>query len=72
MSVRVVNRPNQAFSVRQNTYCLKKIKPSTPNYVFPNADPTKPFLEEPITGPTSRFCLEVVSHLRCCVSQTVR
>jgi len=34
-------------------------------YVFPNADSIKPFLEDPITGPTSRFCAELATHLRC-------
>lgn len=34
-------------------------------YVFPNADSIKPFLEEPTTGPTSRFCSELAAHLQC-------
>ena len=34
-------------------------------YVFPNADSIKPFLEDPITGPTSRFCAELATHLQC-------
>ena len=34
-------------------------------YVFPSADSIKPFLEDPITGPTSRFCAELATHLKC-------
>lgn len=34
-------------------------------YVFPSADFIKPFLEEPVTGPTSRFCLELATRLQC-------
>ena len=34
-------------------------------YVFPNADSIKPFLEDPVTGPTSRFCSELAIRLRC-------
>jgi len=34
-------------------------------YVFPTADSIKPFLEDPITGPTSKFCAELAIHLRC-------
>jgi protein N-terminal amidase len=34
-------------------------------YVFPTADSIKPFLEEPITGPTSRFSSELATRLRC-------
>ena len=34
-------------------------------YTFPNSDSIKPFLEDPVTGPTSRFCAELATNLRC-------
>ena len=34
-------------------------------YVFPSSDSINPFLEDPITGPTSRFCAELATRLRC-------
>lgn len=36
-----------------------------PGYVFPDATAIKPFLEEPQTGPTSKFCAEVATRLHC-------
>ena len=38
---------------------------SITGYVFPNSDSIKPFLEDPITGPTSRFCADLATHLQC-------
>ncbi|OCH87720.1 carbon-nitrogen hydrolase [Obba rivulosa] len=37
-------------------------------YVFPDASSIAPYLEEPQTGPTSRFCAELASRLRCYVT----
>lgn len=34
-------------------------------YVFPDSIAITPFLEEPITGPTSKFCSELAARLRC-------
>ena len=34
-------------------------------YVFKDADAIKPFLEEPKHGPTSRFCVELATRLKC-------
>ncbi|OJT15162.1 Protein N-terminal amidase [Trametes pubescens] len=34
-------------------------------YVFPDADAISPSLEEPRTGPTSRFCAELAARLHC-------
>ncbi|TFK85333.1 carbon-nitrogen hydrolase [Polyporus arcularius HHB13444] len=36
-------------------------------YVFPDATSISPFLEEPRTGPTSRFCASLAARLRCYV-----
>ncbi|KAI0648180.1 carbon-nitrogen hydrolase [Trametes meyenii] len=36
-------------------------------YVFPDAAAISPYLEEPRTGPTSRFCAELSARLRCYV-----
>ncbi|KAI0700374.1 carbon-nitrogen hydrolase [Cerioporus squamosus] len=36
-------------------------------YVFPDAQSITPFLEEPRTGPTSRFCALLAARLRCYV-----
>ena len=33
--------------------------------MFPDSDTIKPFLEEPITGPTSKFCSGLAIRLRC-------
>lgn len=41
--------------------------PST-GYVFPNAAAISPYLEEPQTGPTSRFCENLARRLRCYVT----
>ncbi|KII90933.1 hypothetical protein PLICRDRAFT_39512 [Plicaturopsis crispa FD-325 SS-3] len=37
-------------------------------YVFPNAASISPFLETPQIGPTSSFCAELASRLRCYVA----
>jgi len=37
-------------------------------YVFPNAESIAPYLEEPRTGPTSRFCADLASRLQCYVT----
>ncbi|KAH9841390.1 carbon-nitrogen hydrolase [Rhodofomes roseus] len=37
-------------------------------YVFPDAKSITPHLEEPGTGPTSRFCAELAKRLRCHVA----
>ncbi|KAH9931651.1 carbon-nitrogen hydrolase [Epithele typhae] len=36
-------------------------------YVFPDSQSITPFLEEPHTGPTSRFCSDLARRLRCYV-----
>ncbi|KAI0333719.1 carbon-nitrogen hydrolase [Cubamyces sp. BRFM 1775] len=36
-------------------------------YVFPDAASISPYLEEPRTGPTSRFCSELAARLHCYV-----
>ncbi|RPD62257.1 carbon-nitrogen hydrolase [Lentinus tigrinus ALCF2SS1-7] len=36
-------------------------------YVFPDAPSISPYLEEPRTGPTSRFCASLAARLRCYV-----
>ena len=36
-------------------------------YVFPDAPSILPFLEDPRTGPTSRFCAELAVRLHCYV-----
>ncbi|KAJ8457201.1 hypothetical protein ONZ51_g11677 [Trametes cubensis] len=36
-------------------------------YVFPDAPSISPYLEQPRTGPTSRFCSELAARLRCYV-----
>ncbi|KAI0631973.1 carbon-nitrogen hydrolase [Trametes polyzona] len=36
-------------------------------YVFPDAASISPYLEEPRTGPTSRFCAELAARLHCYV-----
>ncbi|TFY83194.1 hypothetical protein EWM64_g813 [Hericium alpestre] len=52
--------------------CLPEMIFSVPNqpregYVFSDADAITPYLEEPRTGPTSRFCAELAVRLRCYV-----
>ena len=37
-------------------------------YMFPNARAIRPFLEQPRQGPTSLFCAELASRLRCHVT----
>ncbi|KLO14765.1 hydrolase [Schizopora paradoxa] len=37
-------------------------------YDFPSAEAIQPFLEEPQTGPTSQFCRELATRLRCYVA----
>ncbi|KAI0726312.1 carbon-nitrogen hydrolase [Fomitopsis betulina] len=37
-------------------------------YVFPNAESIIPYLEDPGTGPTSRFCAELAKRLQCHVA----
>ena len=37
-------------------------------YVFPDAPSISPHLEDPRTGPTSRFCAELSKRLRCHVA----
>ncbi|KDQ62726.1 hypothetical protein JAAARDRAFT_30627 [Jaapia argillacea MUCL 33604] len=37
-------------------------------YVFPNAAFIRPYLEEPQTGPTSKFCAEMAKRLHCYVT----
>ncbi|KAI0369384.1 carbon-nitrogen hydrolase [Pilatotrama ljubarskyi] len=39
----------------------------TAGYVFPDAASISPYLEEPRTGPTSRFCAELAARLHCYV-----
>ncbi|PSS06578.1 hypothetical protein PHLCEN_2v3636 [Hermanssonia centrifuga] len=37
-------------------------------YVFPDAKSIQPYLEEPRTGPTSRFCADLAERLHCYVT----
>jgi len=37
-------------------------------YVFPNAVAISPYLEEPVVGPTSRFCADLAARLQCYVA----
>lgn len=39
-----------------------------PGYMFPNARAIRPYLEQPQQGPTSLFCAELASRLRCYVT----
>ena len=68
-SVDLVCLPEMVFTGRSRTPLSVKPREwshtSTSGYVFSNADSIKPFLEDPITGPTSRFCFELATRLRC-------
>ncbi|KAG6840882.1 hypothetical protein C0991_003475 [Blastosporella zonata] len=41
---------------------------SVSGYVFDSAETISPYLEEPKTGPSSRFCQEIAKHLGCYVA----
>lgn len=42
-------------------------RPVSPGYVWPDADAITPYLEDPETGPTSRFCADLSKRLHCYV-----
>ena len=56
----VLQKPAPASSCHEHTRHVS-------GYVFPDAASISPYLEEPRTGPTSRFCASLAARLRCYV-----
>ncbi|EKM51564.1 uncharacterized protein PHACADRAFT_150048 [Phanerochaete carnosa HHB-10118-sp] len=67
------------YNVDKATKLLESVEPGSVDlvclpemiftgYAFPNAEAISPYLEDPVAGPTSRFCAELSKKLRCYVA----